>query len=32
MTTIIQQVIAGLITTGILGVLYMRMIKREKSG
>ena len=32
MITIIQQVIAGLITTGILGVLYMRMIKREKSG
>ncbi|MBE5858943.1 MAG: PrsW family intramembrane metalloprotease [Butyrivibrio sp.] len=31
MITIIQQILAGIITTGILGWLYMRMIKREKA-
>ena len=30
MITFIQQAIAGLVTTGVLGFLYMRMIKREK--
>ncbi len=32
MITIIQQILAGLVTVGVLGCLYMRMIKREKAG
>ena len=32
MITFIQQAIAGLVTTGVLGFLYMRMIKRENNG
>jgi hypothetical protein len=30
MITIIQQILAGLVTTGVLGWLYIRMIKRDK--